>query len=150
MTRIRNATEKDFYESLKIAKSLDKWFNNLSLKSMSVDFKLNHLAVAIDKKKVAGFLCYSSWEGSMNINWIGVKKEYQKKGIGNSLIDWLGEKAKEYGMKYLRVETLSNMHSNKYYEKTRQFYYKKGFKKIYDFKSVNKGWNNTILLEKKI
>jgi len=103
--KIRKANEKDFYESLKIAKSLNHWFSSYSVSnSMPIDFKVNNLVAAIDKNEVIGFLCYSTWEGEMKINWIGVKKDCQSKGVGSYLIKWLENKAKTLNSDYLLVE----------------------------------------------
>lgn len=150
MIKIKKAKESDIKESLKIAKSLNHWFDNYSCSYMALDFKVNNLVVAVDRDKVAGFLCYCAREGSLKIDWLGVKAEYQHKGVGRKFLDWLGKKAKDYGIGHLQVETLSNKYTNKYYSKTREFYYKQGFKKIYDMESVYKSWSSLILLEKRL
>jgi N-acetylglutamate synthase-like GNAT family acetyltransferase len=148
--RIRKATEKDSYESLKIVKGLDKWFTENDVKSMPIDFKVNNIVTAVDKNKVLGFLCYSSWEGAMKINWLAVKPEYHGNGVGTFLIDWLEKRARQLNSEYLLVETISDRYKNKHYDKTREFYYKQGFRKFYYLTAVRRGWTQTMLLEKKV
>ena len=61
--KIRQATKKDKKEAGAIAKTLNEWFNKEGLKNMALDFKMNSLIVAVEKEKVFGFLCYTSYCG---------------------------------------------------------------------------------------
>jgi len=97
-----------------------------------------------------GFLCYSSSHGALKIDWMGVQREHQRKGIGKALINQLIKEAKKYKSKTLLVETLPDEDLYKPYKQTRNFYYKNGFKKIAYLEAIKKGWDNQILLEKKI
>ena len=150
MVKIRKASGKDFDCSLKIAKSLDKWFTKSAVKSMKVDFKVNNLIVAVDKG-VVGFLCYSSFEESLIVLWMGVKKDYIGKGVGSLLIDHLVKEARKLGLKNILVETLTDKDDYEPYVKTREFYYKNGFKKVcyLNFrKKITPGYDDQILLRK--
>ncbi|MEM4182155.1 MAG: GNAT family N-acetyltransferase [Candidatus Pacearchaeota archaeon] len=55
-----------------------------------------------------GFLCYTTNCGRMQILWIGVKREFHKKGIGTKLLEWLEKEARKYGLYAIEVETLSD------------------------------------------
>ena len=148
--RIRKATNKDKEKAIQIAKELKEWFNKTAIKNMKIDFKVNNLVVALEKGKVVGFLCYNSYEGFLKIVWIGVKKEYHRKGVGTKLLNWLEKEAKKLKVEAIEVETLTDRENYEPYEATRNFYYKHGFKKLYELKPRKKDWDVQILLEKKI
>jgi GNAT superfamily N-acetyltransferase len=106
--------------------------------------------VAVEKNKVVGFLSYFAADGNIMINWLGIKKDCRRKGIGTALLKWIEKEARKLKSKYLRAETLSEKYNYKPYQDTRDFYYKNGFKKIAERKAIRKGWDDQILLEKKL
>jgi len=149
--KIRKATRKDIIESLKIANDLKEWFdNNAREKNMPLDFKLNNLIVAVEGKSVIGFLCYTSYSGKMLLVWMGVKRDYQRKGIGKILLDWLIKEAKRLKLHSIEVETLTDEDDYEPYTRTRKFYYECGFKRIGYKKAKIKGWDDQIVLEKRL
>ncbi len=150
MMEIRKATKKHMEESLEIARDLKEWFTKEALKNMNIDFKINNLFVAVDKEVVVGFLCYNSKDGIMNFIWAGVKREFQRKGIGRNLLDYVVSEARKLGMKTIEVETLTEEEDYKPYELTRNFYKKYGFKKIYTKRAVKKGWDDVDVMELEI
>ena len=146
--KIANSKEKE--QALKIAKLLPEWFDDIGIKSLETDFKMNHVIVAIENKDVLGFLCYSSYGGRMLLMWLGVKKSLQRRGIGKELLSWLEKEAKRLGLYYIELETLPEEEDYKPYELTRNFYYKYGFKKVHYEKASIKGWDDQIILEKNL
>ena len=129
---------------------MKEWFNAEGIKNMKTDFKLNNLVVAIDEGKVSGFLCYTTYCGKMQLIWMGVKRNTQRKGIGEKLLKWLEKEAKKYKLHSIEVETLPDEDDYEPYKKTRDFYYKNGFKRIFYKKARVKGWDDQIVLEKVI
>lgn len=148
--KIKKASLKDIQESLSIAKELKDWFNSDAIKNMELDFRFNHLIVAKENNIVLGFLCYSSKEGSLHINWIGVKKDKQGLGIGTELLKYIEQEGKKNGFKCIEVETLTDEEDYIPYKKTRSFYNKMGFKKVYELPERRKDWDIQILMEKEI
>ena len=148
--QIIKATKKDRGEAIKTASDLKDWFSKEGLKNIKVDFQLNNLVVAKENGKVLGFLCYSSYSGKMLLMWMGVKKEAQEKGIGQKLLNWLENEGRKHGLRAIEVETLPDEDDYKPYQKTRSFYYKNEFKRILYKKARVKGWDDQIVLEKKI
>jgi N-acetylglutamate synthase-like GNAT family acetyltransferase len=146
--KIRKATKKDFNEELKIAESLKEWFNEEGIKSMRIDLKINKTIVAEENEKIVGFLSYISEGGFIKINWIGVTKNFQRKGIGGRMINWLEKDARNLKARAIQVETLTDKEEYEPYQKTRNFYYKMGFKKIKELPEKRPGWDIQILLEK--
>ncbi|PIZ96143.1 MAG: N-acetyltransferase [Candidatus Magasanikbacteria bacterium CG_4_10_14_0_2_um_filter_33_14] len=148
--KITKATKNDKKEALKIASDLKDWFNEEGLKNMKIDFELNSVVVAKEDKKVLGFLCYTSYCGKMLLMWMGIKKEKQRKGIGQQLLKWLENESKKLGFTSIEVETLPDEDDYEPYKRTRSFYYKNGFERILYKKARVEGWDDQIVLEKKI
>ena len=148
--KIKKADKKDIEESLKIVQELKEWFTNEAIKSMKVDFDVNNLLAAVNKNKVVGFLCFNSYEGIIKILWIGVKKNCQSRGIGSLLVKWLEKEAIKIKSKSVEVETLTDEDHYEPYKFTRAFYYKHGFKKLYIKKVRKRGWDDQVVLEKKL
>ena len=123
--RIRKADSADILESLSIAKELKKWFTEDALKKMKKDFKKN-LIVGFDEK-VVGFLNYEINDGFVRILWIGMDRNYRRKGIGGELIDELEKIAGENNISRIVVNTLSYEDDYEPYVSTRNFYLKNGF-----------------------
>ncbi len=147
---IVKASKKDKQKALKIASSLKDWFTTDALKNMSLDFEMNNLVVAKEQNKVVGFLCYSSFSGKMLLMWLGVDPSWHGKGVGTNLLSWLEDEARRLGLYSIEVETLPDEIEYEPYEKTRNFYYKNGFKRVLYKKASIEGWDDQIILEKLI
>lgn len=146
--RVVKAVNGDEGKAMEIAKSLGEWFTKEGLKNMKIDFRLNHLAVAIEANAVLGFLCYSSYCGRMLLMWMGVKKSKQRKGVGQKLIKWAEKEARKMGLNYIELETLPDEDDYAPYKQTRSFFYKNGFKRVLYKKARVQGWDDQIVLEK--
>ena len=147
---IRKATFNDKKTSLAIARELKEWFNKEGIKNMKIDFNLNNLVVGIIKNKVVGFLCYTSYCGKMQLIWLGIKRDIQRKGISNKFLRWLEREAKRLRLYSIEVETLPDEDRYEPYKITRDFYYKNGFKRIAYKKARVRGRDDQIVLEKRL
>ncbi len=147
---IRKATLNDRKKALNIAKELKGWFNEEGIKNMAIDFNLNSLVVTVENKKVVGFLCYTSYCGKMLLMWMGVRKESRRKGVGEKLLKWLEKEAEKLKLYAVEVETLPDEDEYEPYKQTRAFYCKHGFKRIAYKKARIEGWDDQIILEKKL
>ena len=58
--------------------------------------------------------------------------------------------AKRVKSKAIIAETLPEEEDYEPYQRTRNFYYKNGFKRVAYLKAIKRGWNDQILLEKKL
>lgn len=72
------------------------------------------------------------FNNNANIYWMAVKRAYQGKGIGNSLIKKAESYCHDKGYQSMTVETLSPKNSDKNYLKTYHFYEKSGFKPLFE------------------
>jgi GNAT superfamily N-acetyltransferase len=81
---------------------------------------------------------------------MGVKEKYQRKGIGKALLEWLVKESKRIGLMAITVETLPDEDDYAPYKLTRNFYYKNGFERIAYEKARRKGWDDQIVMERKL
>lgn len=150
MIKIKIASIKEKRDALKIAKELPEWFNDVGIKNLKTDLKHNNVIIAVEKKNILGFLCYTTCCGKIQLIWMGIRKENQRIGVGSKLLSWLEGTAKNLGCYAIEVETLPDEEDYEPYKQTRNFYYKNGFKRIEYRKARIKGWDDQILLEKRI
>ena len=147
---MRDAKRTEKNAIIKIAKELHEWFTPIAVNNISTDFELNNNLIALEKNKVQGFLCYNSYNGAMKILWMGISKRFQRKGMGKRLIQEIEKRAKKHKLQSIEVETLPDEDTYLPYKKTREFYYRQGFTRVEYRKARVEGWDDQILLEKKI
>lgn len=122
-------TEMDLNAVIKIAKQLPQHFTKKGVEFIESDFPNQSGLIFRHKDRVVGFILYFSNQGQMEIGWMGVSPEFQRKGIGNKLIYELKKLATEGKQSSVIVKTLDESVDYKPYEMTRSFYLKNGFKK---------------------
>lgn len=147
---IVKANEQEKEEALEIAKSLKEWFTDEGIKNLEIDFDNNTVIVAKDNNQVIGFTCYTTYCGKLLLIWMGVKKDQWRNGIGTKLLEHLISEAKSLGLYYIETETLPEEVEYEPYKITRSFYYKNGFERVHYKKAGIEGWDDQIILEKKI
>ena len=117
----------------RVIKSLHPtWFDNEALKNIPIDIHFQKCFVAEYKAHVIGFISFFSSHGRVEINWIGVKHNFHRIGIGRKLVSRVEEKCINFGINSLYVETVGwctpkNKLYNKSYGKTIEFYKAIGF-----------------------
>lgn len=146
--KIVKANKKDKLDAIEIAKTLKDWFNDEAIKNLKVDFEHNTLVVAKKNNEVVGFMCYTTNCGRTILIWLGAKRG--SKGTGQALMDWLVIKSKELGMYTIELETLPEEEEYEPYVKTREFYYKNDFERVAYREATIEGWDDQMVLEKKI
>ena len=142
--------DRHIADALKIAQDLKEWFNENGLKSIEIDLFFNNVAVAVDGNKTLGFACYSSYDGVMQLIWLAVERNHQGMGIGTALLKWVEDEARSHGLTLIQVETLPDEDSYEPYKLTRKFYYDNGFTRIAYKKARLGGWDDQIVLEKRL
>ena len=87
-----------------------------------------HCVVDVQDQPV-GYICYGPapmTEGTFDLYWIVVDPGYQSQGIGSKLLDFLEGGIREKKGRMILIDTSSTSP----YEKTQQFYYRKGFQEV--------------------
>lgn len=85
---------------------------------------------------ILGFITLFVAEGRLNIGWLGVSKEYQRKGVGGHLLDAAEVAGRKMGLCELGTYTLGDSVDYLPYKQTRAFYFKHGFR-IYQRSKTN-------------
>lgn len=137
-------------EALRIARGFKEWFNENGLKSIETDIFFDNLAVAVEGGEALGFACYSTYDGVMQLIWLAVERNHQGRGIGTALLKWVENEARGHGLRLIQIETLPDEDSYEPYKLTRKFYYDNGFTRIAYKKARLEGWDDQIVLEKRL
>ena len=104
----------------------DKWTKKRALKEVTGFFKKKDIYIAVINKKIAGFIVSSIASDNKKkayIDELWLKKEFQRKGIGKSLVKFIEDKYKQKGIKILRLVSSKK-------SKSFEFYKKIGFKEL--------------------
>jgi ribosomal protein S18 acetylase RimI-like enzyme len=85
--------------------------------------------MAEDQDLAIGYICYGPTpmtEGTFDLYWIAVDPDFQEKGAGSKLLDFLVQEVKVGGGRMILADTSTVP----FYEKTRKFYVKNGFQEV--------------------
>ena len=97
MIKTRTIRNTDYNAIVKVAESLSDWFDEDAREhSIPIDLRNQEGFVALCNGEIVGFITLFFAEGKLNIGWLGVHPEYQRKGIGTALLNC----AEEYGLKH--------------------------------------------------
>lgn len=149
ITKIENPQEKATIVS-EVLLDLPEWFGlSESTKAYIEESKGLPLWVAKEGNKVIGFITLrQTSEDIGEINCMGVKKSYHRRGIGKHLYFELAKYAKNK-YKYLQVKTVDEGHY-KEYDGTIAFYRSLGFSKLEVFPTLWDEWNPCLIMIKYI
>lgn len=82
-----------------------------------------------DEDQSIGYICYGSTpmtQGTFDLYWIAVDPDFQKQGVGSTLLGFLEKVVKGEGGRLILADTSTIPH----YEKTQKFYLKNGFQEV--------------------
>lgn len=95
------------------------------------------LFAAISNDTVVGFITIlKHFKNSAEIHVMGVKQSYHRRGVGRTLLDTAFKWCRDNDIQYLQVKTLSDLHPDKNYAATREFYKSMGFERIENFSEL--------------
>lgn len=110
-----------------IAKSLSQYFDEKGLEKIRKETKTQIMFGAYVDEKMIGFVTYKELNPqAIEMTWLAVSPEYQKQGVGSELVA-KSLKKMEAKYKVCEVKTLSDVHPDSGYARTRKFYKKLGF-----------------------
>lgn len=128
---IREVVEQEIKSDIcnDILRALPAWFGIESsiIEYMEIVRSIPFYA-AFDNEKPVGFLAvkvHNSYTAEVCV--MGILNEYQRKRIGEGLMECAECFCVDHGYKFLTVKTLDSSVDFKPYERTRQFYSKMGF-----------------------
>lgn len=141
MIQINKLTNNDKKQSItnSILRELPEWFG---IEEGIVEYvngvKNTDYYVAYDLNIPIGFISIKSNNiYTSEIYVIGVKKEYQNRGIGKMFLEISQQVLINNKVKFIMVKTLGESHPDKHYKNTREFYNKAGF---YPLEETNEIW----------
>jgi len=144
MCLIYEAEEKDLRIISELERDLfseEKWSYFQILREFKNDF--SKILVFKEKEEIIGYLIFREIEPEIEILKIGVRKEYQRKGVGTKLMQKLIEIAKEKNISKIFLEVkASNLSAYNFYKKL-------GFKEMYRRKNYY-GNEEAIVMVKEI
>ena len=82
-----------------------------------------------DEDQAVGYICYGPipmTQGTFDLYWISVDPNFQGKGVGSRLLDFLEKKVREEGGRMILADTSAIPQ----YEKTKGFYIQNGFQEV--------------------
>jgi len=82
-----------------------------------------------DEDQSIGYICYGPTpmtQGTFDLYWIAVDPDFQKQGVGSTLLRFLEEVVGGKGGRLILADTSTIPH----YEKTQKFYLKNGFQEV--------------------
>jgi ribosomal-protein-alanine N-acetyltransferase len=126
MYLIHEAEKRDLQIISELEKDLffeEKWSYFQILKEFKNE--ISKIWVLKEKEKIIGYLIFREIKPEIEVFKIGVKKEYQRKGLGTKLMQKLIEFAKEKNISKIFLEVkASNLSAYNFYKKL-------GFKETY-------------------
>jgi GNAT superfamily N-acetyltransferase len=149
--QVRPAIPNDIPAIVSLAQSLDAWFDEHALTiAIPTDVKHQTTFIAIDRGELIGFISLYVAEGRLNIGWIGVRKDWHRRGAGTALVVRAEQSARDLGLDTLTVATLGDSVDFEPYERTRRFYFKNGFRVTRRLRTDNPSCPEMIELSKKV
>ena len=91
------------------------------------DYKIQ--CMVDDEDQAVGYVCYGPipmTQGTFDLYWISVDPNFQGKGVGSRLLDFLEKKVREEGGRMILADTSTIPQ----YEKTKGFYIRSGFQEV--------------------
>ena len=151
MIDTRKLQEMDYQAALAVAEELPDWFDvDARGRAIPMDLRHQHGFVALLDGIVAGFITLFVAEGRLNIGWLGVRPDCQRRGIGNRLLACAEEFGIQHGLTEIATYTLGDGVDYKPYEATRKFYFSNGFR-VYQLSTTdNPGCPEEIRIKKSI
>lgn len=125
-----------------ILENLPEWFGIVSAREeYIVDSAQQTMFAAFDENKPVGFLCLKeTGKATIEIQVMGVLKDYQRLGIGRKLFAEAKSWSVLQGYSFMQVKTVQ-MGRYKEYDVTNAFYRSLGFKEFEVFPNLWDEWN---------
>lgn len=95
--------------------------------SIQKDYRIH--CIGGEEDSIIGYICYGPTpmtRGTYDLYWVAVDPDFQKQGVGSTLLEFLEEVVKREGGRLILADTSTLPH----YEKTQRFYLKNGFQEV--------------------
>jgi GNAT superfamily N-acetyltransferase len=118
-----------------IIKALPEWFGEQGDNQNYIDHVRGKDAfAAYVKDEGVGLIALKyHFDTTAEIWWLGLHPHHHNKGIGTMLFERAREHALSKGCRHIIVNTVSDRSPDMHYAKTRDFYFKQGFRALFEF-----------------
>lgn len=121
-----------------VLRSLPKWFGiEDAIVQYVHDVEGMLMYVATFDGEAVGIISihlHNEWTAEVHV--LAVREPCHRHGIGSQLLAQAEMKLRDLEIEYLAVKTLSPSKENAEYEKTRRFYFARGFRPLEEFKTL--------------
>jgi len=107
-----------------------------------------NFAVQVDGIYVSLLSLDFPYPANASIYWMGILREYQRKGMGQALVDQASIYAKSQNAQTMTVETLAPTECDENYLKTYRFYESCEFRPLFNLKPEGYEWNMVYMIKK--
>ena len=122
---------------LKVLRDLPEWFGIEEALLNYVDHVQDLFFASYElENEVIGFVALEENPVSYDMHVLGLLKAHHRKGIGEALVVYAEQYAKQQHKKYMTVKTLSADSADINYKKTRLFYEALGYEHLEVFKTL--------------
>ena len=135
-----------------ILEDLPEWFGIEEANRAYINI-LGHIptAVAYVDNQVVGFIALEQSNAkSIEIHVMATDRSLHNQGIGTYLIDWAKEQCNAMNVPWLHVKTRGPSTPDPFYEKTRAFYFAKGFDALFESLTLWGPSDAALILVKKL
>jgi len=151
MIETRPIRDADHQAIVALAEALSEWFDDdARRRAIPADLRHQQGFVAVSDERIVGFITLFFAEGRINIGWLGVQPDHQRKGIGAELLGCAEVFGRQHGVTEIATYTLGDGVDYEPYEATRRFYFSQGFKTYQTSKTDNPGCAEEIKIKKDI
>ena len=146
---VRPLRAEDHEAVLAVVEELPEWFDeDARHRAIPVDLAHQDGFVAVADGQVAGFITLYVAEGRANIGWMGVRPDFHRRGVGTLLLAGAEDHAKLGGLDEIATYTLGDGVEYEPYERTRRFYFDRGFTVYQRYTTDNPGCPEEIRIRK--
>lgn len=152
MLEIKLIKDNEYIECEKILRNLPEWFGiESSIVEYVNDIRTMRSYIARLNNEIIGFITLNFHNKyTAEIQVMAINKEYHCQKIGSKLLKYAEKILKNEKFEYLEVKTLSDSYPDENYEKTRMFYFSKGFRPIEEIKKLWGESNPCLVMIKKL
>lgn len=145
-----------FYGKAEVCESilrvLPQWFGKqTALIQYLKDIEMLPSLLAVVDNECVGFITFKLHnEYAAELYIMGVRPEYHRQGIGRALVRRVESILRQQSIEYWQVKTLASSHPDKFYARTRAFYFSMGFRPLEVFTQLWGEANPCMLMVKRL
>ena len=125
--RLRDVTAQDGPAMTALTASLPEWFTPEEVETVREVIGPPGVVAVDGEGRIVGMCPWEARPEEWEICWLAVARERHRQGIGKLMLAWMVERARQAGVKRIRVQTVAHTSDYAPYAPTRAFYEACGF-----------------------